>query len=701
MTEPALPIDRLLHPRSIAIVGISPQPNSPGAAVLGNLERFGYRADVHLVSRNRTEVIGRPCVSTVDELPEGIDLALLFLPQAAVIDAMHACVRRKVGAAIVYAAGWAEVDDAGRAAQDELARIAREGGIALLGPNCLGIVSYVDGLALSFSNLRPAPLLPGRLVAFVSQSGGTPTVVRFALAAKSIGVAYHISVGNEALLGIEDFLGPMIADDRISVIAAFCEQIRKPQQFLAAARQARERNKRIVALHPGASEAARESARSHTGALVGDHALVRAIMESAGVVPVDTIEEMIDVIDLLIRFDAIPSRGPAMIADSGAFKAVTLDYCEQLGLPLPAFDGASVERLSAVIPAFVGTANPLDLTAQALIDTDMYANAIDAVADDTATGSTIVSGIFGSGEGGLGKVRTMIPALQRNWATRPGAIAMLVYDGDIGHEVFRECAQAGVPFFRSPERALRALGRVTRYGQFLNRPERPKRTLPPPLQLGAQGVVPEYRAKALLAAAGIAVPRGVMVTDVEAAQRAAAEIGFPVALKMQSALLAHKSDAGAIALNVADAAQLAAAWDRIHANVRAARGAVAVDGVLIEAMAKPGVELIAGARRDPAWGTTLMAGLGGVWAEVLHDTVVIPTAADIDEIVAALRKLRAAPILAGARGARPLDVLGAARALAILGSLIDATPEVAEIEINPLMLYPDGVLALDALITTS
>lgn len=694
-------IDRLLRPRSIAIVGISPQPNSPGAAVLDNLERFGYPATVHLVSRNRTEVIGRACVSTVDELPEGIDLALLFVPQAAVLEAMRACARRKVGAAIVYAAGWAETGDAGRAAQEELAQIARDGGIALLGPNCLGIVSYVDGLALSFSPLRPSPQPAGRQVAFVSQSGGTPTVVRFALAAKSIGVAYHISVGNEAVLGIEDFLEPMIADDRVSVIAAFCEQIRKPQQFLAAARLAREANKPIVALQPGASEAARESARSHTGALVGDHALIRAAIERAGVVPVDTIEELIDVIDLLIRFETIPSRGPALVADSGAFKAVALDYCERLGLPLPAFDAPSVERLSAVIPKFVGTANPLDLTAQAIIDTQMYADAIDAVASDTATGSTIVSGIFGTGEGGLGKVRTMIPPLKRNWATRAGAIAMLVYDAEILPEVFRECADAGIPFFRSPERAFRALRRVTTYGEFLKRPVRAARALPPPVELGAGGIVPEYRAKAILAAAGIAAPRGILAADLEAAQRAATELGFPVALKMQSAALAHKSDAGALALNVTGAQQLAAAWERIHANVRAARGAVAIDGMLVEAMAKPGVELIAGARRDPEWGTTLVAGLGGIWAEMLHDTIVIPTDADDDDIVAALRRLRAAPLLAGARGAPPLDVRAAARALAILGALIEATPDIAEIEINPLMLYPDGVLALDALITTT
>jgi acyl-CoA synthetase (NDP forming) len=694
-TRPA--IDRLLRPRSIAIVGVSPQPTSPATQVLGNIERFNYPATVHLVSRGRTEVLGRACVPTIDELPEGIDLVLLLVPGAAVLESMQACARRAVGAVVVYAAGFAELGEAGLALQQQVAAVAREAGIAMLGPNCLGFTNYLDGLSITFSPMHPDADAPPPSVAFVSQSGGTPTVVRFALLAKRIGLSYQITTGNEALLGVEDFLEPMLADDRNRVIATFCEEIRSPQRFLAAAAHARELRKPIVMLQPGSSESARASARSHTGALVGDHALARTTLEHAGVVVVDTMEELIDVTELLVRFPVVPARGPALITDSGAFKGVELDLCERIGLPVPPFAADTAVRLRAVLPDFVTTDNPVDVTAQALVDTQLYAKTIVAVADDAATGSTVCSGIFARAEGGMAKVRTMLEAFKQTAGTRPAIVAMLVYDAPVPEGVYAECADAGVAFFRSPERALRALERVTRYGAFLERPAYVQRKLPAPLAL-EPGIVTEHRAKALLRDAGVNVPHGSFVTDVVSAQRVAAEIGYPVVLKLQSPDLAHKTDAGALALNIADAAQLATAWDRLHANVLRARPGVVVLGALVEVMAKPGIEFIAGARRNAGWGTTLVGGLGGIWAETLNDTVLIPADADEDTIVAALQRLRAAPILAGTRGAPALDVRAAARALAALGRIIDSTPAISEIEINPLVLYPDGVTALDALI---
>jgi acyl-CoA synthetase (NDP forming) len=691
-------IERMLRPRSIAIVGISPQPMSPGAAILGNIERLGYVADVHLVSRNRTEVIGRPCVPTIDDLPLDLDLALLLLPRAGVVDAMHACVRRKVAAVIVYASGFAELDELGRATQTEIAEIARAAGIALLGPNCLGFVNYLDRLAVSFSPSQPESDPPPAKVAFISQSGGTPTVTRFSLAAKNIGVTYQISTGNEALLGVEDFLVPMIDDERNAVIALFCEQIRNPQRFLAGAAHARERGKPIVMLQPGASEAARASALSHTGSLVGDHALIRTILEDAGVLVVGNIEELIDVTELLVRFPLAPTRGPALITDSGALKGVELDFCESVGLPVPQFSAATVAAIRAVVPDFVAVENPLDLTAQALVDPQLYAKAIAALANDENTGCTMVSPIYGQPKLGIEKLRSTWPAFAATQANRPGILAPMVYDLQMPDEAFRGAADAGVAFFRSPERALRALAHVTRYGARRARPQSPPRRLPAPLPVAGAGIVPEYRAKAMLAAAGLTFPPGTFVADRAAAQRAAAEIGFPVVLKLQSAGLAHKTDAGALALGLADAAALDAAWTRLHENVAASAPNAVIDGALIEAMAKPGVEFIVGARRDPFWGTTLVAGLGGIWAEALRDTVVIPAAADESAIVAALQHLKAAPVLAGMRGAPPLDVHALAKVLALLGGLIDATPAIAEIELNPLTVYPSGVVALDALI---
>ena len=413
---------------------------------------------------------------------------------------------------------------------------------------------------------------------------------------------------------------------------------------------------------------------------------------------VGNIEELIDVTELLVRFPLAPTRGPALITDSGALKGVELDFCESVGLPVPQFSAATVAAIRAVVPDFVAVENPLDLTAQALVDPQLYAKAIAALANDENTGCTMVSPIYGQPKLGIEKLRSTWPAFAATQANRPGILAPMVYDLQMPDEAFRGAADAGVAFFRSPERALRALAHVTRYGARRARPQSPPRRLPAPLPVAGAGIVPEYRAKAMLAAAGLTFPPGTFVADRAAAQRAAAEIGFPVVLKLQSAGLAHKTDAGALALGLADAAALDAAWTRLHENVAASAPNAVIDGALIEAMAKPGVEFIVGARRDPFWGTTLVAGLGGIWAEALRDTVVIPAAADESAIVAALQHLKAAPVLAGMRGAPPLDVHALAKVLALLGGLIDATPAIAEIELNPLTVYPSGVVALDALI---
>ena len=611
-TDEQTAIERLLKPRSLALVGVSPQPGSPGEALLGNFDRFHYPVDIHLVSRGRTEVLGRPCYPTIDELPDGIDLALLLVPRSAVLESLHACIRRGIDAVVVYASGFAELDDEGREAQLAIAAVARGNGVALLGPNCLGYINYADGLVLNFSRRMPEPLKDGPSIAFISQSGGTPTVARFALRPKGVNVAFQITTGNEAVLGVEDFLVPMLRDPRMSAVALYAEQFRSPQRLLDAAEEARRCCKPIILLHPGISAAAQASALSHTGALVGDYALMREVVRDAGIVMVDTLEEMLDTVELLVRFETIPTRGPAIITDSGGFKSITSDFAETIGLTLPPFSAETDAKLGAVLPEFVRRENPIDVTGQAMVDTQLYQKTVDALADDNDTGVTMTAVIHIDPDAGLARIRSMLPHFVETKGRRPAVLTVLGYDAEIRPEAFSDAAAAGIPFFRSPERALRAISHVVRYGTFLQRPHRAPRVLPPALTTKRKGVVPEYEAKQLLAATGIAVPRGVLVADCEAAIRAAAILGFPVALKLQSVDLAHKSEAGALELNLRDHDEVADGWSRMHTRVHERKGEIPIDGVLVEAMGLPGVEMIAAARRDPAWGITLLAGLGGI-----------------------------------------------------------------------------------------
>ena len=273
---PAIEISRLMRPRSIAIIGISPEPSSAGFLALRTLEEFDYRGPIHLVSRNQTNIGDRACLRAIDDLPDGVDAAMLFLPRVAIEDAVAACARRGLGGAVVFAAGFGEAGGEWQAAQERIAANARAAGMALCGANCLGIVDFAHGIPLTFTRQigRRDRVASGAVV--IAQSGGLASIVRAALTAKDVAVACTVSTGNEAVLGLEDYAAYLLEDASTKVVVAFAEQIRKPQRFLAMAERARELGKPVVLLLSGHSAAARESARSHTGALAGDYAVTPA-----------------------------------------------------------------------------------------------------------------------------------------------------------------------------------------------------------------------------------------------------------------------------------------------------------------------------------------------------------------------------------------------------------------------------------------
>ena len=299
-----LSLERLIRPRSVAIVGASEKTGALGASVLANLERAGFRGAIHLVNPKRVEIGARRCVASVDDLPEGVDAAVLAIPRAAVLDAVRALARRKAGAAIIFSSGFAETGAEGLAEQRELARIAAESDMAIEGPNCLGLVNFVDGVPLTFVEL-PGDLLGARPgIGLVSQSGAMAAVLAVTLASRGLGLSYSISTGNEAASGVEDYVDYLVDDPDTQTIAMIVEQFRKPARFLAAATRAAAMAKPIVLLHPGRSSAAREFAATHTGALAGDHDVMRLKVERAGVLLVETLEELGDVAEMVLRLPA-------------------------------------------------------------------------------------------------------------------------------------------------------------------------------------------------------------------------------------------------------------------------------------------------------------------------------------------------------------------------------------------------------------
>lgn len=691
-------IERLLKPRSIAIVGASDKPGALGGTLLANLQRNRFSGMLYPINPKRDEIAGLACLKSPAELPEGVDCAVLAVPKPLVVDTVRQLAARKVGSVVIFSAGFAEGGEEGLAQQREIARIASEHAMVIEGPNCLGCVNYIDGIPLTFVETEANAPRGKRGVAIVSQSGAMAAVLATMLLSRDLDVSYSVSTGNEAASGVEDYIDWLAEDPHTSVIAMIVEQFRRPQDFLAAARKLRAAGKLVVLLHPGKSSAARESAATHTGAMAGDYGLMRVNVGQAGVVMAETLEELSDISEIALRAPALPHGSAAVLGESGAFKALTLDLAEELGLPLADLHDADSPALRAALPDFVPVSNPLDLTAQGLSEPAIYTRTISSLLDDPRVGA-IVAGIIQSDPVTCAiKFPPIMAALEGRVIDKPLVFAGLDEGADIPRDRIAALRAAGVPWFPSTERALRALARLiaaaSQGGQGSGGDP-----IELPGMAGIAGMVPEYRAKQLLAPAGIAFPNGRFATTIDGAVEAAEALGYPVAMKAQAAALGHKSDAGGVALNLADAAAVRSAWSVMHGSVSAYDAGIVLDGVLIERMGARGVEMIVGAKRDPEWGGVVLAGFGGVTAEILKDVALVTPGMDKAAVIAALGRLKQAPLFHGWRGSPPLDVEALAELVLTVGRIIEGNHNIREIDLNPVILYPqdEGVVALDAL----
>ncbi|MEI9852106.1 MAG: acetate--CoA ligase family protein [Sphingomonas sp.] len=383
-----------------------------------------------------------------------------------------------------------------------------------------------------------------------------------------------------------------------------------------------------------------------------------------------------------------------VLAESGAFKALTLDLCEGIGLPLPAFGEKTFKALREAMPAFIEVSNPLDLTAQALVDPGIYRRTLEPLLADPAISSIVIAIIQTEANTVMRKFPPILETLAALERTKPVIYAGLDEGAEVPAEPIAELRAMNVPYFPTADRAFRAIARLSGSGVAPGDGEAP---IALELPVGG-GVIPEYKAKELLAQAGIPFPRGRFAATLEEAKALAAEVGYPVVLKAQAAALSHKSDAGGVKLNIADADALAAAWTAMVASVEAYAPGLKLDGMLIEGMGNRGLELIVGARNDAEWGPVILVGFGGVQAEVLKDVRLLEPGLPHAAIVAELRKLRSAPLLDGWRGSPAVDVDAVARIVTALGRVLTGTPGIREIDLNPVVAYPDGAVALDALI---
>jgi acetate---CoA ligase (ADP-forming) len=688
----------LIAPRSIAIVGASAQPTSIGGRPLANLRRFGFTGEIHLVSRSQEEIDGIRCVKTVRELPRDIDVALFVIPQHAVETTLEDCIERGVRAVILFSAGFAETGEEGAKLQARISARAREAGLLLSGPNGLGLVNHKRATPLTFGWIERAPSQDRPGVAIISQSGAAGMAMTYAAQSRGIPLAYMISSGNEAALTMSDYLRHALEDPEVAVAALFAEQIRDPQSFLQLCDRAAELRKPLLLLKLGRSERAKAAAQSHTGALVGDYGRIAATLQSRGVILVDTMDELLDAAGMLARYPVPDASGIAVMSDSGALVSVALDSAEPLGIDFPSPAPQTHARLREELPEFVQVGNPVDMTTQGMNDPGLFARVAQTLAGDAAFGSLALFAMPGAEEHAVARAHSLMPILKS--LRKPVAYAVL--GGDAGIAATKVLQENGISTFRTPDAALRALSHVMRYAAWLREhagtPQSKAADRSTPASRLPAGVLTEHQAKQLLAEAGLPVPASRLVTDVAGLRAAAAELGFPLALKLQSAQVMHKTEAGGVALHINGTDELVGAYERMLARIRSERPQAVIDGVLVERMAERGVEIAVGVKSDAEWGPTLMVALGGIWIEVLKDTALVPAPAQAAAVRQALQRLRAWPLLQGVRGSPPADVDALVALVVRIGEFAAQHPELAEMDLNPVLVHPAGrgVTVVDA-----
>jgi acetate---CoA ligase (ADP-forming) len=685
---PAMDLTRLMRPRSVAVVGATPREETYAHETLRNLATLGYDGEVWGVHPTHREVLGRPVFPSLSDLPAPADAVVVAVPAAGVPDVIEEAGASGCGGAVVISAGFADAGD--QPLQDRLVAAAVRHALPVIGPNCDGMVRLHERAALWGDALLAQE--PGG-VALVSQSGNLAVN---ALATRR-GLRLHsvVSCGNQAVLDAGDLLAFLAEDEGVRSVALYVEDDGDALVLCEALARCVERGVGVAVLKAGASAVGATAAATHTGAIAGDHRVFRALVEEAGAAWAQDGHELLELAKALASGRRAAGRGVALVTCSGADCAVGGDEAERLGVDLPPLAPATIGRLRGLLPASVRVANPLDYTALVWGDTPILRDMIATVGDDPAIDQVLVlydqpGGTDGWSEQSWASVRegivqgaaaTATPVLvaatlpellddpsAADFAARGVPAACGMREGLLCARALQPVAAGGAERLRAVARAAASSGGAVAGGRWLA----------------------EHEAKALLRARGLAVVPGRAAADEEDAVRAAGELGWPVALKRSAAGLRHKTESGALALGVADEVTLRREYRRLLALEDGAAGAA----VLVEAMATGSVELLVAARRD-AVVPALVIGLGGMWAELLDDTVVVPLPATVERVAAAIRTLRGAPLLCGGRGRPALDVAAAAELAAAVGDVLLAE-ELDLLELNPVLVARHGALALDA-----
>ena len=691
-------IDRMLNPRSIAVVGATPRMQYGGrflAASMGASDRV----NVYPVNPRYEEIQGVTAYASVSDLPEAPDVVGIVVPYHAVLDTLRESHARGAKSAIVISAGFAERgEDDRRELQVELGEFARESGVRVSGPNCLGLANLKDDIWASASS-RGAAGLSGP-IGLVCQSGASafgPFLTR--AVDEGIGFTYIVSTGNEADLDFCDFARYLIDDDDTRVIAGFVEGFKDGRKFIEVARLAAEKGKPIVLIKIGRSDLGSRAAGSHTAALTGVDARYDAAFAQYGVIRVQDYDDLLQVSNLLARSRRPPHRGVAVVSHSGGISSLTADMFGQAGLDLPPLSDRSRDGINGILKGFGWAANPSDVTGFA--NSDDFPAIMSYMADDENVGTLVVA------SAGADPQATQVIA-QRDDGGKPVAF---LWTGTRGAESgLPMLRKAGIPVFYVPDKLAAGVRYLNDYHEWRDQrlgrgfgvaePMTPEQEAAAGKLSGAGSALSEHDSKGLIAAFGVPTTREEVAANADAAVASAERLGHPVVLKVNSADILHKTEAGAIRLGLRDAAEVRESFSEVAANAGRYDASARIDGAIVQEMVSGGVETIVGVSYDSQLGPVLLFGIGGVMVEVYNDVALRLCPITREDALEMINEVKGAPLLQGFRGAPAADVDALADTLVNVSRMaVNLEGRLAELDINPLMVLPDGqgVVAADAL----
>lgn len=692
-------LDSLLYPKTIAVIGASRSPGKVGHEILANLKEGGFTGRIVPVNPSSDHILGMRCYPDLSSYGDPVDLSVIAIPAPLVRAAVERSIQAGVKAIIVIAAGFKEVGSEGAALEKELARMCSSSGVRLLGPNCLGVINTHHRMNASFA--KPMPKAGG--ISVISQSGALCTVILDWAASRHIGLAKLISMGNKADLTETDFLTTLAEDGETRVIVGYVESIVAGDEFMRAAETATSR-KPVIVFKAGITQAGVKAASSHTGSLTGADIAYGAAFKRSGIIRAEALEALFDYATAFAMQPLPKGECVAIITNAGGPGIIAADTVEQLGMKVGALASWTSTALRKRLPAAASVGNPIDVLGDA--DPERYVMAVNAAQDDGSIDSIIV---------------ILTPQAMTQPAETARAIAACVrgekpilvsfMGGENVMPGREELVAANLPDYPSPERAVAALRAMCDYAAWLRRPPRVVMRFPVnrrrveriirrhlrtrQLQVG------EAQAKMVLRAYGFNVSPGHVASSVEEAMETAEKIGYPVAMKIVSPDIIHKSDIGGVKLNLSSPEAVRDSYDLMMLRIRQRVPEARLEGVYVEKMCEHGREVILGMVRDPQFGPMLMFGLGGIFVEVMKDVTFYIAPVTQEEAMQMLERTKSFALLKGVRGQSSVDVSAIATGLQRISQLATDFPQISEMDINPFIVTEIGrdSIAVDARIT--